>query len=317
MSTNLRANLKFNNLQLEQKLTLILLLVFLAGIVISSSALSTLLHRSAQTQITSKALMLIQTMNSVRNYTSTKIKPELAEKLETKFLPESVPAYSAREVFESFRANKEYSNFFYKEATLNPTNPRDLADAFETKVVEGFRQSKELKTIQGFRSTEKGDIFYIARPLTVSKSSCLQCHGEPDMAPKTLIERYGTKAGFGWKLNEIVGAQIIFVPASKVLQNARQSFILTMGIVLGVFSLTIFLVNLWLRRSVVRPLRRMAQVAEVASKGDLSAEFQKLSNDEVGKLAEAFTRMKISFALAMKKLQQEKKKNRTQDKHGS
>ncbi len=102
-----------------------------------------------------------------------------------------------------------------------------------------------------------------------------------------------------------MGAQIISVPASTVFQSARESFIVTMGIVLGVFALATFIVNFWLKHAVVQPLTRMAQVAEVVSKGDLKAEFQKLSNDEVGQLAEAFTRMKTSFALAMRRLKKQ------------
>jgi signal transduction histidine kinase len=125
-----------------------------------------------------------------------------------------------------------------------------------------------------------------------------------------MIERYGTEGGFGWKLNEIVGAQVVFVPASKVLQSARQSLIVTMSIVVAVFALVILLVNFWLRKAVVRPITRMAQVAEVVSQGNLDAEFQKWSNDEVGKLSDAFSRLRTSFVLAMKKLDKEKRKNR-------
>lgn len=50
------------------------------------------------------------------------------------------------------------------------------------------------------------------------------------------------------------------------------------------------------------PLNRMAGVAEAVSQGDMGAEFERISNDEVGRLAEAFRRMKESLAIAMKKL---------------
>lgn len=301
---------KVNDWKLGQKLTLVLLVIFLAGSVVSGIALSRLLNHNAQREIVSQALILMQTMNSVRDYTSTEVNPELADKLETEFLPETVPAYSATEVFNRFRKDKDYRQFFYKEATLNPTNPRDQADSFETKIVKEFQSSNDLQAVQGFRTTNDGEIFYIARPLAVSQESCLECHSTPDVAPVSMIRRYGREGGFGWKLNEIVGAQVVFVPASKVLQSARQSLIVTMSIVVGVFALGILLVNFWLRKAVVRPITRMAQVAEVVSQGNLDAEFQKWSNDEVGKLSDAFSRLRTSFVLAMKKLDQEKRKNR-------
>ncbi|MBV9390174.1 MAG: DUF3365 domain-containing protein [Chroococcidiopsidaceae cyanobacterium CP_BM_ER_R8_30] len=290
------------NLKLGKKFTILLLIVFALGVIFSGVALATALNRNAQNEITSKALMLIGTMNSVRHYTNTQVKPELTDKLQTEFLPQVVPAYSAREVFESLRTDKAFSDFFYKEATLNPTNLRDRADDFETGIVNRFISETNLKELRGFRSLPGGDFFYIARPLTVSDSSCLECHSTPDVAPKSMIERYGTANGFGWKLNQIIAAQIISVPANSVFKSIRQSFLLIMGIVAGIFAAAILMVNFWLKRYVIRPLNRMAQVVEAVSMGDTDADFERASNDEVGILAEAFTRMKTSLAMAMKML---------------
>ena len=295
--------LKTTHLKLGQKFTILLLLVFLGGIIVSGVALSTLLTRTAQDQITSKALMLMETMNSVREYTSSQVKPELVDRLEAEFLPETVPAYSAREVFETFRTSQDYGDFFYKEATLNPSNLRDQADPFETIIVEKFRQQDNPKEVGGFRSTPSGDLFYIARPIKVGKQSCLQCHSTPSVAPKSLIERYGDEHGFGWELNEIVGAQIISVPAATTLKIARQSLVLILGIVTAVFAIAILMVNFWLKRYVVRPINRMAMVAEAFSTGYTEAEFDQLSNDEVGRLAQAFNRMRMSLKMAMQRLE--------------
>jgi HAMP domain-containing protein len=292
----------FRNLDLARKFSLLLLLVFLGGILVSGLALSTILNHNAQNEISAKALLMIETMNSVRHYTDTQVKPELQGRLAAEFLPETIPAYSAREVFEKLRENRLYSDFFYKEATLNPTNLRDKADSFETNVVEQFRQDKNLSEAHGFRTTPSGDLFYIARPIKISVPSCLECHSTPDRAPASMIERYGPTNGFGWKLNEIIGAQVISVPAHQVLKNSRQAFGLIMGTIAAIFALAILLVNLWLRRYVARPLKRMAQAAEALSTGDLEADFEWNAKDEVGSLAEAFRRMKTSLMMAMKRL---------------
>jgi HAMP domain-containing protein len=301
------------NFKLGQKFTALLLLVFLGGVAISGFALSSILNQNTQNAISSKALMLIETMNSVRTYTNTQVKPELVDRLTTEFLPETIPAYSAREVFEKLRENKLYSDFFYKEATLNPTNLRDKADDFETDIVNRFRQSSGLSELQGFRSTPSGDLFYIARPLAVTNQSCLECHSTPSAAPASMIEQYGNNHGFGWQMNEIIGAQIISVPASQVVKSSRQAFVLIMGTVAGIFAIAIFLVNFWLKRYVARPLRQMAQAAEAVSTGDMDAEFEWHSNDEVGSLAEAFRRMKTSLVMAMKRLDQYRIGRRTID----
>jgi HAMP domain-containing protein len=292
-----------HNLKLGSKFNLLLITVFLIGILISGAALSVILNRSAESQVTTKALILIQTMNSVRNYTSTKVNPLLKERLKTEpeFLRETVPGYSAREVFEHLRSNKDYSDFFYKEATLNPTNLRDKADDFETEIVQRFRNDPNLKDkeVTGFRAFPGGNLYYIARPIEIKNPTCLECHDTPERAPKSLLTTYGRENGFGWKLNEIVGAQIISVPASEVINNTRQSLLLVLGAVGAIFAVTILLINLMLRQAVIDPLNRMAMVAHDVSVGKLDSEFQQTSHDEIGVLASAFNRMKLSLSMAM------------------
>jgi HAMP domain-containing protein len=301
------------NLKLRQKFTFLLLLILIFGLTLVGTALATVLQKSTENEIADRALILIETMNSVREYTDEQVKPELIDRLDSEFLPETIPAYSAREVFENLRRNNEdYRNFFYKEATLNPTNPRDKADKFEQQLVENFIAKSQLQEQRGFRAVPAGELFYIARPLKVSSESCLECHSTPEVAPKSQIERYGANHGFGWKMNEIVGAQMISVPAQQVIIQARQSFLMIMGIVSLVFIVIILLVNYLLNRNVIRPLKRMAKVAEEVSTGYMDAEFEQMSNDEIGNLAEAFKRMKLSLAMAMNRLSQVNRGKREQ-----
>ncbi|MBW4453247.1 MAG: DUF3365 domain-containing protein [Nostoc indistinguendum CM1-VF10] len=290
------------NLKLKQKFTILLLVILTFGLSLSGFALSSLLRENAKQDISSTGLMLMQTMSSVRHYTNTQINPELADKLETEFLPQSVPAYSAREIFEILRKTPDYRDFFYKEATLNPTNLRDKADGFETEIVERFRNKSDLKEVSGFRSIPGGDVFYVARPLPISEESCLKCHSVPEAAPQSMINLYGTANGFGWNLNEIVGAQIITVPANNVINKAHQSSLLIILIVSTIFIATILLVNLFLNRQVVMPLKRMTRVAEEVSTGHMEVEFEQMSNDEIGNLAKAFRRMQLSLEMAMKRI---------------
>ncbi|BAY44397.1 sensor protein [Scytonema sp. HK-05] len=290
------------NLKLKQKFTLLLLVILVVGLSLSGLVLSALLRQNATNEIASRALTLIDTMTSLRQYTLTQIYPELSDKLEEKFLPQVVSAYSAREVFEILRKKPEYRDFFYKEAATNPTNLRDKADSFEANILERFIKEKDLKQVSGFRSLPGGDIFYIARPLTISQPMCLQCHTTPEAAPKTMIDRFGAVGGFGWKLNQIVAAQIISLPASKVIEKAHQSSLLIVGLVSTVFIAIILLVNVFLNRQVIIPLKRITRIAEEVSTGHMDVDFDQMSNDEIGNLAKAFKRMKLSLEMAMKRI---------------
>ncbi len=295
------------NLKIGAKVNLLLILVFIISIFMTSTALSHLLQHRAQKEVTSKALILMRTMNSVRQYTQDRINPLLESRLETEaqFIPETVPTFSAIKIFEKFRNDEEYKNFIYREATLNPMNLRDKADPFETQIVESFRNNQKLKEITGFRTLPQGEVFYIARPLAITQQRCLKCHSKVENAPKSLLASYGTEHGFGWRLNEIVAAQIISVPSQDVFEDAAHSWSLIMGLLIVIFATVIFLLNFLIKKTIIQRIRKMEKLAQKVSIGDMSADFEEKFNDEIGGLAVAFNRMKSSLEIALNLLQKE------------
>jgi HAMP domain-containing protein len=291
-------------LNLEAKFNVFLIIVFIVGSIVSGSLLFNVLEHKAEAEVSDKADLIVQTMNSVRDYTSSNIGPLLSPRLETEqtFIPETIPAFSATEVFQRLRKNEEYRNFFYKEATLNPTNLRDKVDSFETKLLERFRTDSTVKEQSGFRDLPGGKIFYIAHPLKIKQETCLRCHSTPDRAPKSQINTYGSENGFGWKLGEIIATQVISVPAEEIFNDAQDALKLIMSILIAIFAAILLTVNYLLRRNVIRPIRQMARTAESVSLGEMESEFTHKSKDEIGLLATAFNRMKSSLEISMKLL---------------
>lgn len=294
----------YKNLKLGLKLNILLAIILLLLVITMGFILSGVLQNYAEQEIVNRASMLMATMNSIRNYTSTQINPELSARLETEqiFLPQTVPAYSAREVFENLRSQEQYSQFFYKEATLNPTNVRDKADQFEAEIIQSFRNSS-IEQQQGFRSIPGGKIFYIAHPLKVEKESCLRCHSIPNIAPASLVASYGSDNGFGWKLNEIVGAQIISVPSSQVMNAAKELRNLVISKVLIFLLLASILLNLFLKLTITNPLKKMSDASKQLSLGNMETEFEQKTNDEIGILAASLNRLKVSLKMAMEMLE--------------
>lgn len=308
---------RFHRLSLGAKFTLILLLVFLLGTVVGGVTLYQGANQRAEEEVTLVGETLLETMNSVRGYTSGHVRPLLAERLETEpdFISETVPAFSARTVFETVReSDAEYENFLYKEATLNPTNlERDLADDFETDLVAQFRADDGLTEVTGFRERNGQELFYIARPMRITNEGCLSCHGDPADAPASMINTYGAENGFGWQMNEIVAAQVIYVPASDVINNARLLFIVVLGIFVGIFIATIILLNRLLKPTVVQPIQQMSRLAELIRNDQMDAEVfapEFLANvasrgDELGHLAKVFQGMATEVRARESKLKEE------------
>lgn len=297
-----------NNLKLAPKFTLLLSVVFISAIVISGIILSQTTQQKAEGEVASQGRLLMEMMNSVRDYTSVNVNPLLAPRLETepKFIPETVPAYSATEVFKNLRENPKYKDFFYKEAVLNPTNLRDQADDFEAEIVSRFRKDSKSQEISGFRNLFGKQVFYTTKAISIKKQSCLRCHSTPEVAPKSQLATYGAEHGFGWNLKDIVGVQIIYVPSEEVFGIAHQYLALVMGIFIGVFALVILVINFLLKRTVIQQIRPMARLAQKISNDQMSSDqtaqsdIESLSrvarkSDELGQLARLFKKMALAI----------------------
>lgn len=291
-----------NNLKLAPRFTLLLSLVFISAIFISGGILSQAIQHKAENDVTAQGQMLMTMINSVRNYTDTQVTPLVNPKQETspKFLPQAIPSYSAREVFETLRKNKEYNDFLYKDAVLNPTNLRDKADDFETDIVKRFSKDSGLKEVSGFRNLFGKQVFYVTRPIIIKNQSCLRCHSTPEAAPKSQLATYGSENGFGWELNQVLGVQSLSVPSEEVFRIAHQYLALVMGIFIGVFALVILLINFLLKQAVIQPIRPMARLAQKistdafdqAEESDInSLEKAAKKSDELGQLARLFKQM--------------------------
>jgi protein-histidine pros-kinase len=290
-------------MQLILKFNLVFVTVFLAGLGIAGYVAERLLQNNAREEMLHSARLVIETALATRSYTSSQVGPLLQTQIKYQFLPQSVPAYSATEVFNGLR--KKFPEYAYKEATLNPTNPRNRAVDWETDVVNQFRNSAEHTEIIGERDTPTGRLLYLARPIQIRDGACLTCHSTVDVAPKTLIERYGPANGFGWKLNEIVGAQVVSVPTEVPTQRARAAFRTFMLALGGIFVLVGVVLNVMLLSMVIMPVSRLAKLADQVSLGGMDVpDFHVRSRDEIRVLADSFNRMKKSLVQAMKMLEE-------------
>ena len=119
-----------------------------------------------------------------------------------------------------------------------------------------------------------------------------------------MIDLYGSANGFGWKLGDVIGAQIVSVPMRVALDRADDAFKVYLAALVAVFAVTIVLLNLLLHFVIVKPIRRLSAIASEISLGNMDApEFEEHGRDEIASLAGSFNRMRRSLANAMKLLE--------------
>ncbi len=283
---------------LRLKFNIVLALVFLAGIAVCAGVSHKLLQDNAKQEVLRNAGLMMEAALSIRGYTVSQVKPHLESQLAETFLPQTVPAFAATETFNSLR--KKYPDFSYKEATLNPTNPRDRAVEWEADAVNYFRNAGEMSELTGERDTPSGRMLYIARPIQIKDPACLACHSVPSAAPASMIKLYGENNGFGWKHNEIIGAQIVSVPMSLPIKNANDVFLVFMGSLGAIFVVTFIVLNVMLSLLIIRPIARMSSAADRISQGDFNVPEFKGGKDEISVLGTSFNRMRRSLQKAFK-----------------
>jgi len=289
-------------MKLIWKFNLVLLGIFALGFVVAGYISYRALQQNAREEILQNARLMMEAALATRNYTAAQIKPLLDTQMRYKFLPQTVPAFAATEQFNELR--KKHPDYVYKEATLNPTNLRDRASDWEADVVNNFRAGAFNTELVGERDTPTGRALYLSRPIQIKSAACLECHSTADAAPKTMIDLYGPANGFGWRMDEIIGAQIVSVPMAVPIERATKTFTAFMGSLAAVFVAIFVLLNVMLYTMVIRRVTTLAGMADKVSLGDLDAgEFKTRSRDEIGVLTEAMGRMKASLVQAMKMLE--------------
>jgi protein-histidine pros-kinase len=233
----------------------------------------------------------------MRGYTVGQVGPLLPYS-EDKFHPQSVPAYAATEIMSQLR--KKYADYSYKEAALNPTNPRNKAVEWETDVVNAFRNDPAREEISGMRETPTGRSLFLARPFQIKNKACLACHTTAGEAPPAMVKIYGPNNGFGWKHMEVIGAQIVSVPMALPIANANRAFYTFMGSLSAVFVVLFVILNIMMSALIVRPITRMSKAADQISTGNMEIpEFSETGGDEVALLRKSFNRMRRSLEKAI------------------
>jgi HAMP domain-containing protein len=295
--------MKAPKLSLVAKFNIVILLIFGVCFLATGLIADRLLEKEAREEVLGNARLLMDSSAAAAAYTVEQIVPLLQTQLKYKFLPQSIPFYASTENLNALR--RTHPDYSYKDAMLNPMNPRDRATEWEEEVIVQLRDhSTPGAEFVGERETAAGAALYIARPIVVNDRTCLECHSNPSEAPKTLLDAYGPDNGFNWKANEVLGAQIVSIPMSMPQARAHKILVNFMLWILAVFALVFIALDVMVRVLVTRRLIALSRNADEVSMGKLDGEaIDTRGHDELSGLAHSFERMRSSLAKALKMLE--------------
>ncbi len=289
-------------MKLLLKFDLILVALVAVGLTVVSFVARSFLIDNARVQVLQQAELMMESASSTRRYTTEELKPLLLQSVvhQHTFLPQIVPAYGATVTFAHLR--QKFPEYTYKEAALNPTNLQDRAVDWEADIVEHFRNNANEKELVGERVTPTGTSLYLAHPISAGPS-CLECHSVPSAAPRTMIAKYGSNNGFGWKLGEVIAAQIVSVPTEVPLRIAKKAYGTLMWSLTATFGAILIAINVVLYFLIILPVRRLSRVADMVSLGQMDVgEVPVRGKDEIADLTAAFNRLFVSVTKALRML---------------
>jgi len=154
------------------------------------------------------------------------------------FNPEIMSStYIVSQIQNNFNSHKggyhTDSNLEYKFASKNPTNNVNQADEYELEVLKKF-EDNNLTYYDEVIERNGEQIMFYALAVQRNNETCLKCHGDPNDAPKSMVNMYGDN-GFHEKLGDLHAINVVYAPMNDVISMWE------IYLVLNIFSLIVFI----------------------------------------------------------------------------
>jgi len=206
------------------------------------------------------------------------------------------PALATREL--STIANKNSTRASFKVTSDRIRQKANIPDAFEKTAIAQFTADKSTPFVETY---QEGKYRY-ARALIV-KEGCLKCHGDPKDAPAAVIQKYGDKNAFGYKVGDIRGIISVTLPTISFMEALPT---LANPISLGAIILA-FLINFFFNtRFILSRLQKLTEDTTAIVSGKLDTPLiytpPEESNDEVDHVYHSVDLLKRSMELIARKI---------------
>ncbi len=241
-----RANFKFLS-----SICIIMIILSLISIV----SINWRLKQHALDEAKEKAMILLDRNMATHTYFSHQLKPVLFEKLkdisdEKYFEPRWMSStYAVREIDEYYKSVSK-GKYYYKEAAIDARSPENEADKFEKNFIQKTNKYPDIKELSKVKFIDGSPFLVVLRRGETMEQNCLRCHSEPEMAPKELLEYYGSDRSFARYEGEVVSAISIRIPLASAYSDVNQIILflsaLSIFVLLMISGLATFLGKRWI-----------------------------------------------------------------------
>ncbi len=248
-----------STINLKQRFFLWSAIILLGGGLLLSALSFWNTRRLLMADALTKSEVLLREVEAIRSYVKEELRPKMYELHgQDTFIIEAMSStYISTTIMARFA--KTMPDYIYRRASLNPHNPRNLADPFEEEMFDWFEVDSSRLFWQGIVK-KGGDSHFVSMVPDYFTADCIRCHGKAEEAPQELTDRYGMNGGFRFQTGDLAGINSVAIPVSAALREAWRGSLLLFVITLSGSLVLLGLLNLLFQRLVIERLEGMLSI---------------------------------------------------------
>ncbi|MCK5902713.1 MAG: DUF3365 domain-containing protein [Cocleimonas sp.] len=283
---------------IRQQFNIVLISLYLLSLVTLLPLVYYLSSQEVYSNANKELSLLVDMVSSMRKTVSKNIRPELLRQEIFHPAPALSSTVFTRHTAEYFK--KLQPSYYIKVASDNPLNLKNSPLPLEQAILDHFRNNRDQKKLirEGIIN---GKNFLMSAAPSVSKANCNICHSTPEAAPPQIVQKYGRKHGYGYKIGTVVGASFVGVPIDDIANLAFKRGLTITAVLTLLFTSVLIIINLLVKRKILNPLEEISRSTKALSQGDMSHPIEVKSNDELGELGHSIELLRRSLEKMMKR----------------
>lgn len=272
----------FANLKINTKFNLIMSLL-LVGLFVAAAFF---IYQRQQAFILKVAIdnarLIAKQIIESRDYISSVVHDEPAHNYS--LVPQVVATQIAKRITKD-------SPYYVRQVSLRYRNPDNRPDPYETGRLQEFA-TRTVKETSDIVAADGVPTFRYMLPM-VAEKSCLGCHGTYEEAPAFIRERFPRgHYSYNYRVGEVIGAVSVSVPMAELYRDIGVSLKLDLLYRGAIFFLIIAIMGALIRKIIITPVTLLSEtIIRVTRTGNFAERLPKSSNDEIGRLIDAFNDM--------------------------
>lgn len=182
-----------------------------------------------------------------------------------------LPAHASTSISDKFSEISK-DNISIRNVTDRPRNPKNMADSFELRAIEQFKNNPKISSIIEKVVENKKEVFRYTAPLLI-EGYCLSCHGKKEDVYPYIRDRYDS--AYDYKIGDVRGVTSIKIPIENLEKIAVNNFYKSTFFNWIVISILLFIIYFAIKKITTQEVEQKIVLQDEVRKKTATLEEQK------------------------------------------